>query len=73
MENNNIKNKTVRDDDNKKRMMMFDIINWVKMKVVMIKESDKGRGESSPPIIPIKTRVSNNSPYITTTATLVPH
>ena len=38
----------------------------------MIKRGDKGESGSSPPITLIKTRVSNNSPYDTTIATLVP-
>ena len=43
------------------------------MKVVMIKESDKDGSGDSPPITSIKTRVSNNNPYSTIIATLVPN
>ena len=42
------------------------------MKVVMIKEGDESGDGSSPPITLIKTRVSNNNPYSTIIATLVP-
>ena len=43
------------------------------MKVVMKKKEMKVWVRGNAPITLIKTRVSNNSPYITTTATLVPH
>ena len=43
------------------------------MKVVMIKREDESGDGSSPPITSIKTRVSNNNPYSTIIATLVPH
>ena len=39
----------------------------------MIKRDDKVGGGDSPPITLIKTRVSNNNPYSTIIATLVPH
>ena len=38
----------------------------------MIKREDKGDDGSSPTITSIKTRVSNNNPYSTIIATLVP-
>ena len=38
----------------------------------MIKRGDEGESGSSPTITSIKTRVSNNNPYSTTIATLVP-
>ena len=38
----------------------------------MINREDKGGGGDSPPITSIKTRVSNNNPYSTIIATLVP-
>ena len=38
----------------------------------MIKREDKDWSGDSPPITSIKTRVSNNSPYNTIIATLVP-
>ena len=60
-------------DDNEKRMIKIDIINWVEVKVVAIKRRDEGRNGDSPPITSIKTRVSNNNPYSTIIATLVPH
>ena len=60
-----------RDDD--KMRMIVDIINWVKVKVVVIKREDESDDGSSPPITSIKTRVSNNNPYSTIIATLVPH
>ena len=53
--------------------MKVDIINWVKVKVVMIKREDEGDDGDSPTITSIKTRVSNNNPYSTIIATLVPH
>ena len=43
------------------------------MKVEMIKRDDKSGDGDSPPITSIKTRVSNNNPYSTIIATLVPH
>ena len=43
------------------------------MRVEIIKRDDKGGSGSSPPITSIKTRVSNNNPYSTIIATLVPH
>ena len=43
------------------------------MKVVVIKREDKSGGGDSPTITSIKTRVSNNNPYSTIIATLVPH
>ena len=39
----------------------------------MIKREDKGGDGSNAPITSIKTRVSNNNPYSTIIATLVPH
>ena len=42
------------------------------MKVEMIKRGDKSGSETSPTITSIKTRVSNNNPYSTIIATLVP-
>lgn len=52
--------------------MRVDIINWVKVKVVVSERRDEGRSGDSPPITLIKTRVSNNNPYGTIIATLVP-
>ena len=43
------------------------------MKVVIIKRDDKDESGSNSPITSIKTRVSNNNPYSTIIATLVPH
>ena len=63
----------MNNDEDEKRMMKVDIINWVKVKVVVIKREDKSGDGDSPPITPIKTRVSNNNPYSTIIATLVPH
>ena len=62
----------MRDDDNEKRMMKVDIINWVRMKVVVSERDDKDGSGGSPSITLIKTRVSNNNPYSTIIATLVP-
>ena len=58
--------------DNEK-MMRVGIINWVEDESWDGEESCKGRDGSSPPITSIKTRVSNNNPYSTIIATLVPH
>ena len=58
--------------DNEK-MIEIDIINWVEDENCDGEESDKVGGGDSPPITSIKTRVSNNSPYDTIIATLVPH
>ena len=43
------------------------------MKVVISERDDKDESGDSPPITSIKTRVSNNNPYSTIIATLVPH
>ena len=59
------------DEDDEIRMRV-DIINWVEVKIVMIKREDKVGGGDSPTITSIKTRVSNNNPYSTIIATLVP-
>ena len=59
------------DEDDEIRMRV-DIINWVEVKIVMIKREDKVGGGDSTTITSIKTRVSNNNPYSTIIATLVP-
>ena len=59
--------------DDEKMMIAIDIINWVEEESWDGEESYKVGDESSPPITSIKTRVSNNNPYCTTIATLVPH
>lgn len=43
------------------------------MKVVVINRENKDESGSSSIITSIKTRVSNNNPYSTIIATLVPH
>ena len=53
-------------------MIEIDIINWVEDKSCDGEEGCKVGDESSPPITSIKTRVSNNNPYSTIIATLVP-
>ena len=63
----------MNDDEDEERMIRVDIINWVKVKVVVSERDDKDGSGDSPPITSIKTRVSNNNPYSTIIATLVPH
>ena len=43
------------------------------MEIVISERDDEGKSGNSPPITSIKTRVSNNNPYSTIIATLVPH
>ena len=52
--------------------MRVDIINWVEDGSCDGEEDDNDEGGDSPPITSIKTRVSNNNPYSTIIATLVP-
>ena len=58
--------------DDEKMRIKIDIINWVEDESWDEEESCKVSDESSHPITSIKTRVSNNSPYDTIIATLVP-
>ena len=59
--------------DDEKRMMRVGIINWVEDESYDEEEDWEVSDESSPLITSIKTRVSNNNPYSTIIATLVPH
>ena len=59
-------------DDNEMKIKI-DIINWVEDESCDGEEGCEDGDESSPTITSIKTRVSNNNPYSTIIATLVPH
>ena len=58
--------------DDEKRMMRVGIINLVEDENCYEEEGSEVGGGDSPLITSIKTRVSNNNPYSTIIATLVP-
>ena len=59
--------------DDEKMRIKIDIINWVEDESCDEEEDNEDGSGDSPPITSIKTRVSNNNPYSTIIATLVPH